>query len=142
MENIMLTKNISLAEAVSSQAATRLKINNTPNADVICKLRLTAEKVVQPVRDHFGQPIRISSAYRNPEVNKAVGGSKTSQHMTGEAFDIQGTNGITNAQIFNYIKNNLVFDQLIWEFGTTTNPAWVHVSYKATGNRKQVLVIK
>ena len=138
----MLSKNISLEEAISSQAATRLKINNTPSAEIQNKLKITAEKVIQKVRDHFGQPIRISSGYRSPKVNAAVGGSKTSQHMTGEAYDIQGTNGITNAQIFQYIKQNLLFDQLIWEFGTTKNPAWVHVSYREGRNRKQVLIIK
>ena len=138
----MLSKNISLEEAISSQAATRLKINNKPSAEIQNKLKITAEKVIQKVRDHFGQPIRISSGYRSPKVNKAVGGSKTSQHMTGEAYDIQGTNGITNAQIFEYIKQNLLFDQLIWEFGTTKNPAWVHVSYREGRNRKQVLIIK
>lgn len=138
----MLTKNISLDEAISSETATRNKLNNTPNADVICKLKTTAEKVVQKVRDHFGKPIRVSSGYRSPSVNKAVGGSKTSQHLTGEAFDIQGTNGVTNAEIFKYIKDNLEFDQLIWEFGNSKNPAWVHVSYREGKNRKQVLTIK
>ena len=138
----MLSKNISLEEAISSQAATRLKINNTPSAEIQNKLKITAEKVIQKVRDHFGQPIRISSGYRSPKVNAAVAGSKTSQHMTGEAYDIQGTNGVTNAQIFEYIKQNLLFDQLIWEFGTTKNPAWVHVSYREGRNRKQVLIIK
>lgn len=138
----MLSKNISLEEAIASQSATRLKINNTPSTEIQNKLKITAEKVVQKVRDHFGQPIRISSGYRSPKVNAAVGGSKTSQHMTGEAFDIQGTNGVTNAQIFNFIKQNLLFDQLIWEFGTTKNPAWVHVSYREGRNRKQVLIIK
>lgn len=142
MKNIMLSKNVSLLEAVTSQSAIRLGIDNTPDADIICKLKLTAEQVVQKVRDHFGVPIRISSGYRSPKLNKAIGGSATSQHMKGEAFDIQGTNGISNKQIFDYIKNNLDFDQLIWEYGNDKNPAWVHVSYKAKGNRKSAIRIK
>ena len=100
-----------------------------------------AENVFQPIREHFGVPIHLSSGYRSAALNKAVGGSSSSQHCTGEAIDIDmdGTT-ITNAQIFNYIKDNLNFDQLIWEFGTDNNPDWVHVSYESTGKqRKQVL---
>lgn len=142
VENIMISKNLSLSECITSQTAERKKIDNTPNADVICALRLVAEKVFQPIREHFGKPIRVSSAYRSPKLNAAIGGSKTSQHVKGEALDLQGTNGVTNAQIYNYIKNNLDFDQLLWEYGTDKEPAWVHVSYKPKGNRKQVLRIK
>jgi len=106
--------------------------------------------VFQPIRDHFGVPIRISSGYRSAALNKAIGGAgktingvyvPSSQHCTGEAVDIDmdGTS-VTNAQIFNYIKENLNFDQLIWEFGTDTNPDWVHVSYNSDGaQRKQIL---
>jgi hypothetical protein len=103
-----------------------------------------AENVFQPIREHFGVPIHISSGYRSAALNKAVGGSASSQHCTGEAIDIDmdGTS-ITNAQIFNFIKDNLNFDQMIWEFGTDTNPDWVHVSYESTGKqRKQILVAK
>ncbi len=142
MENIMISENLSLQECVSSQTATRNKIDNTPDAAVICSLRLVAEKVFQPIRKHFGKPIRVSSAYRSPKLNAAIGGSKTSQHVKGEALDLQGTNGVTNKQIYDYVKNNLDFDQLIWEYGTDKEPAWVHVSYKPKGNRKQVIRIK
>jgi hypothetical protein len=103
-----------------------------------------AENVFQPIREHFGVPIHISSGYRSAALNKAVGGSASSQHCTGEAIDIDmdGTS-ITNAQIFNFIKDNLNFDQMIWEFGTDKNPDWVHVSYESTGKqRKQILVAK
>lgn len=137
-----LSKNLTLREAITSQTAERLGLNNMPSKSIINVMILTAEKVFQPVRDHFGKPIRVSSFYRSPAVNKAVGGSATSQHCTGEAIDMQGTNGLTNAEIFYWIKNNLDFDQLIWEYGNSTEPAWVHVSYTARRkNRKQVFAI-
>lgn len=137
-----LSKNLTLQEAISSQTAQRKGLDNTPSKSTINVMILTAEKVFQPVRDHFGVPIRVSSFYRSPAVNAAVGGSKTSQHRTGEAIDMQGTNGLTNAEIFNWIRKNLDFDQLIWEYGNSTEPAWVHVSYTAKRkNRKQVFAI-
>lgn len=137
-----LSKNLTLREAITSQTAERRGLNNMPSKSTINVMILTAEKVFQPVRDHFGKPIRVSSFYRSPAVNKAVGGSANSQHCTGEAIDMQGTNGLTNAEIFYWIKNNLDFDQLIWEYGNSTEPAWVHVSYTARRkNRKQVFAI-
>lgn len=137
-----LTENLTLKEAITSQTAERRGLDNTPDKSTINVMRLTAERVFQPVRDHFGKPIRVSSFYRSPAVNKAVGGSATSQHRTGEAIDMQGTNGLTNAEIFEYIRKNLDFDQLIWEYGNSTEPAWVHVSYTAKRkNRKQVFAI-
>lgn len=139
--NRMLSPNLWLNEVITSQTAIRKKIDNTPSEAVILNLILVAVHVFQRVRDHFGKPIRVSSGYRSPKLNKAVGGSTSSQHVTGEALDIQGTNGLTNAQIFQYIKDNLDFDQLIWEYGTEDEPAWVHVSYRKKGNRKQVFAI-
>jgi hypothetical protein len=115
-----------------------------PTAEHIENFKKLAEKVFQPIRDHFAVPIRISSGYRSAALNKAIGGSLSSQHCSGEAIDIDmdGTS-ITNAQVFNFIKDNLEFDQLIWEFGTDKNPDWVHVSYETTGKqRKQILVAK
>jgi hypothetical protein len=115
-----------------------------PTPEHIENFKLLAEKVFQPIRDHFGVPIRISSGYRSKELNTAIGGSLSSQHCQGEAIDIDmdGTT-VTNAEIFNYIKDNLNFDQLIWEFGTDTNPDWVHVSYDSSGKqRKQILKAK
>ena len=112
-----------------------------PTPEHIENFKLLAENVFQPIREHFGVPIILSSGYRSKELNTAVGGALSSQHCTGEAIDIDmdGTD-ITNAQVFNYIKDNLEFDQLIWEFGTATNPDWVHVSYESTGKqRKQIL---
>lgn len=136
-----ITENLTLAELTRSQTATRLGIKNTAPAFVIENLKSVAENVFEPIREHFNVPIRISSGYRSKELNKAIKGSKNSQHMTGQALDLQGTNGLTNALIFEYIKNNLEFDQLIWEFGTKSEPAWVHVSFSKIKNRKQILYI-
>jgi hypothetical protein len=147
---MQLSKNLALSEVTRSETAKRKGISNMPTPEHIENFKLLAEKVFQPIREHFGVPIRISSGYRSAALNKAIGGAgKTvngvyipaSQHCTGEAIDIDmdGTS-VTNAAIFNYIKDNLAFDQLIWEFGTDTNPDWVHVSYESTGKqRKQIL---
>ncbi len=136
-----LSKNLTLQEAVKSNTATRLGIPNTPEQWEINNLRAVAENVFQPVRDHFGVPIGVSSGYRSKALNKAIGGSKYSQHMIGEALDLDADiyGKVTNAEIFNYIKNNLEWDQMIWEFGDDEEPNWVHVSYKEAGrNRKQI----
>lgn len=138
---MQLSKNLSLAEVTRSETAKRRGVSNMPTEAHIANFKLLAEKVFQPIREHFGVPIHISSGYRSAALNKAIGGASSSQHCTGEAIDIDmdGT-AITNAQIFNYIKDNLEFDQLIWEFGTDANPDWVHVSYESTGKqRKQIL---
>jgi zinc D-Ala-D-Ala carboxypeptidase len=140
---MQLSEHLSLTEAIKSATGKRLGISNIPPASIIETLKLTAEKVFEPIRKHFGVPIYVVSGYRCKALNDAIGGSKTSQHMQGEAFDIDmdGTSsGITNRDIFMYIKDNLVFDQLIWEFGNDQNPSWVHVSYESKGlQRKQVL---
>lgn len=138
-----LSNNLDLAEVIRSESAKRHGISNQPTPEHIANFKLLAEKIFQPIRDHFGKPIRISSGYRSKALNAKIGGSLTSQHCTGEAIDIDmdgSPDGITNADVFNYIKDNLNFDQLIWEFGTDNNPDWVHVSYESTGKqRKQVL---
>ena len=142
----MISANISEAEGFKSQEAVRRGINNFSADEAILKnMRHVAENVFEKIREHFGKPIGISSFYRCSELNKAIGGSKTSQHVRGEAIDIDADifGGITNAEIFEYVKKNLVFDQLIWEYGDDKNPAWVHVSLKRDGkNRKQILKIK
>ena len=138
---MQLSKNLSLAEVMRSETAKRKGISNMPTPEHIENFKLLAENVFQPIREHFGVPIHISSGYRSKALNTAVGGSLSSQHCSGEAIDIDmdGTS-VTNAQIFNYIKDNLNFDQMIWEFGTDSNPDWVHVSYESTGKqRKQIL---
>jgi hypothetical protein len=136
-----LSKNLTLQEAVKSNTATRLGIPNNPEQWEVNNLRAVAENVFQPVRDHFGVPIGVSSGYRSKALNKAIGGSKYSQHMIGEALDLDADiyGKVTNAEIFNYIKDNLEWDQMIWEFGHDDEPNWVHVSYKENGfNRKQL----
>ena len=138
---MQLSKNLVLAEVIRSETAKRKGISNMPTPEHIENFKKLAENVFQPIRDHFGVPIYISSGYRIKALNKAVGGSLSSQHCQGEAIDIDmdGTS-ITNKQIFDFIKDNLVFDQMIWEFGTDKNPGWVHVSYESTGRqRKQIL---
>jgi zinc D-Ala-D-Ala carboxypeptidase len=141
---MQLSKNLSLAEVMRSETAKRKGVSNMPTEAHIANFKLLAEKVFQPIREHFGVPIHISSGYRSAALNKAVGGSATSQHCTGEAIDIDmdGTS-VTNRQIFDFIKDNLEFDQCIFEFGTEENPDWVHVSYESTGKqRKQILRAK
>jgi hypothetical protein len=141
---MQLSKNLALSEVTRSETAKRKGISNMPTPEHIENFKKLAENVFQPIRDHFAVPIRISSGYRSKELNTAIGGSLSSQHCQGEAIDIDmdGTT-ITNKQIFDFIKNNLNFDQLIWEFGTDKNPDWVHVSYESTGKqRKQILVAK
>ena len=135
---MMLSKNFSLAEMTRSATADRKRIENVPNAAQIEFLVELCENVLQPVREEFG-PIRISSGYRSPKLNVAIGGSTSSQHcaLRGAAADISMKE--KNKDIFNYIKDELIFDQLIWEFGSDENPSWVHVSYHYGHNRKQVL---
>ena len=137
-----LSKNLSLAEATKSLTAKRLGIDNTPDEWVTENLRQVAINIFQPVRDAFRNPIYVSSGYRSADLNAAIGGSKRSQHVEGRALDLDADvyGGCTNSQIFNYIKENLEFDQLIWEFGDESNPDWVHVSFIYDGdNRKRCL---
>jgi zinc D-Ala-D-Ala carboxypeptidase len=138
---MQLSKNLSLAEMIISDSAKRAGISNTPTEEHLSNMKKLAINVFQPIREHFNVPIHISSGYRSLALNKAIKGASSSQHCSGEAMDIDmdGTT-ISNAQIFNWIKDNLIFDQLIWEFGTDANPSWVHVSYESTGKqRKQIL---
>lgn len=135
-----ISKYISGKEGVHSDTAKRNGIKNLPNLLQLKAMMLLAEKVFEPMRNHFRVAIAVNSFFRSIELNKIIGGSKTSQHCKGEAIDLDDKfGGIENQQIFNYIKDNLDFDQLIWEFGTDEHPDWVHVSYKAKGNRKQIL---
>lgn len=139
---MQLSKHLSLAEVTRSDSAKRNGISNQPTAEHLENFKKLAVNIFEPIREHFGVPILISSGYRSKELNAAIGGSATSQHCQGEAIDIDmdGSGTISNADVFNYIKDELNFDQLIWEFGTDKNPDWVHVSYESTGKqRKQIL---
>lgn len=141
---MQLSENLSLAEMISSESAKRKGIDNKPTAEHIENMKALAQHIFQPIRNHFAKPIHISSGYRSKELNKAIGGSQTSQHSKGQAMDIDmDGSDISNRDIFMWIKHNLEFDQLIWEFGTKANPDWVHVSFNPIGNqRKQILVAK
>lgn len=137
-----LSEHLDLSEVIRSESAKRNGISNMPTAEHIENFKVLAEKVFQPIREHFRCPIHISSGYRSKELNSIVGGSSTSDHCFGRAIDIDmdGTpNGVTNADVYNFIKDNLDYKQLIWEFGTDKNPDWVHVSYSEGDNRKQRL---
>lgn len=134
-----LTENFTLQEMIHSNTAIAKGIVNIPNESQINFIRELCTNILQPIRDNFSVPIRISSGFRSPRLNVAIGGSTSSQHcaLRGAAADIQMDE--MNADIFNYIKDELIFDQLIWEFGDDENPDWVHVSFHKGNNRKEIL---
>jgi zinc D-Ala-D-Ala carboxypeptidase len=137
-----LSTHLDLSEVTRSDFAKRKGIKNMPNPEQTENLITLVNKVFEPIRVHFGVPIFISSGFRSKNLNTAIGGSLTSQHCKGEAIDIDmdgSSSGVTNAMVFNFIKDNLKFDQLIWEFGDANNPDWVHVSYSEGKNRNQLL---
>jgi zinc D-Ala-D-Ala carboxypeptidase len=135
-----LTTNFSLHELTKSETALRLGLDNTPDDEATENLRLLCEKVLQPVRDHYGKGVKVNSAYRSPESNAAVGGSKTSDHCKGMAADIE-IPGVANADLAQWIMDNLDYTQLILEFYTPGIPdsGWVHISYDPANLRKQEL---
>tara|TARA_R100000655_G_scaffold108491_1_gene160543 strand:+ start:168 stop:623 length:456 start_codon:yes stop_codon:yes gene_type:complete len=137
----MISKHISNKEGVYSRTALRLNIDNTPTQEHKQNMRLLAENIFEPLRAYVGGPIKINSFYRSPELNKAIGGSVKSQHCHGQAIDIDDTFGrATNAEMFEFVKKNLNFDQMIWEFGDNKNPNWVHISYVSENkNRNRCL---
>jgi len=125
-----ISDHITYAESIHSNTAKRRGIDNTPNPTQVETMKVTAEKIFEPLRKFVGGPIKVNSFFRSPELNTAIGGSKTSQHCKGQAIDIDDVFGYkTNAEMYNWIKENLNFDQMIWEFGTDMNPNWVHISY-------------
>ena len=138
-----LSEHLDLSEVTRSDMAKRKGLSNMPTPEHIENFKKLAENIFEPIRKHFGVPIMISSGYRSKELNKAIGGSLTSQHCLGQALDLDmdGTpNGVTNKMVFDFIKDNLEYDQLISEFGTKEKPDWVHVSYNPKGKqRKQTL---
>jgi hypothetical protein len=135
-----ISAHFALAEFTRSESAKRHGVSNEPTPEHLKNLITLCEKVLEPIRMKFG-PINISSGYRSKALNHYIGGSLNSQHCEAKAADIDmdGMGGASNTEIFNYIKDSLDFDQLIWEFGDNNKPDWVHVSYNAPKNRKQVL---
>tara|TARA_R110000824_G_scaffold110447_2_gene258467 strand:+ start:220 stop:678 length:459 start_codon:yes stop_codon:yes gene_type:complete len=136
-----ISTHISKKEGIRSITALRLGIDNTPGDPELQNMKLIAEKVFEPLRDFVDGPIRINSMFRSQDLNRAIGGSRKSQHCKGQAIDIDDTFGVMpNSAMFNWIKQNLSYDQLIWEFGTQDNPDWVHVSYvNPESNRNRCL---
>ena len=135
-----LTANFSLHELTKSETALRMGFDNTPGEAETEALRLLCEKVLQPVRDHFGKGVKVNSGFRSSESNAAVGGSKTSDHCLGRAADIE-IPGVANADLAQWIMDNLDYTQLILEFYTPGIPdsGWVHVSYDPANLKKQEL---
>jgi zinc D-Ala-D-Ala carboxypeptidase len=141
---VKLSNYVSLAEVTKSDTAKRKGIDNTPTAEHLENLKTICVEVFDKVREHFGVPIYISSGYRSAGLNKAIGGSKNSDHNLGRALDLDQDfrgNGITNMEVFEFIKDNLEFDQLIAEFQRADGDfEWIHVGYRKGANRKQILV--
>ena len=126
----MISKHISYKEGVHSITAIRKGIDNEPNEEQLANMKLVANNVFEPLRVFINGPIKVNSFFRSLDLNKAIGGSTKSQHCKGQAIDIDDTYGkATNAEMYWWIKENLDFDQMIWEFGNNDNPDWVHVSY-------------
>ena len=133
----MISKHISFDEATVSNTATRFGIENNPSDIQLACMKLVAEKCFEPLREWYNKPIKVNSFFRCESLNTKVGGSKTSQHVKGEAIDLSGGNKEENKKLFDWCKENLEFDQLINEYDYT----WVHISYTVK-NRKQILAIK
>lgn len=136
-----ISNHVSYKEGIKSNTALRRGIDNTPGGYERSNMEIVADKIFEPLREWVGGPIKINSFYRCEELNRAIGGSSRSQHCEGRAIDLDDTFGYkTNAEMFEYIRRNLSFDQLIWEFGDDKNPAWVHVSYVSQDqNRLRVM---
>jgi zinc D-Ala-D-Ala carboxypeptidase len=135
-----VSEHFALAEFTRSESAKRHGVSNEPTPEHLENLKVLCEKVLEPIRVKFG-PINISSGYRSKALNHYIGGSLNSQHCEAKAADIDmdGMGGATNKEIFDFIKDTLDFDQMIWEFGDNNKPDWVHVSYNGAKNRKQIL---
>ena len=138
-----LSEHFTLEEMIKSQTGIRKGIDNTASPEVVENLVYLCVNVLEKIRAHFGKPITINSGYRGPKLNKAIGGAKTSQHLTGQAADIEIA-GVDNLTLFSWIRDTLEFDQLILEYHKIGIPdsGWVHVSWNSSRNKKQVLTIK
>jgi|TARA_R100000781_G_scaffold57694_1_gene37253 hypothetical protein len=127
---MIISDHITYAEAIHSNTAKRKRIDNTPNPTQVEAMKLTAQEVFEPLREWVGGPIKVNSFFRSVALNEAIGGVASSQHCKGQAIDLDDVYGRkSNAEMFHWIKENLCFDQLIWEFGTDMNPNWIHVSF-------------
>lgn len=131
-------KYFTIEELCASDTARVNNITNTPTEEHEESLKALVDNILDNLREWYGAPIIVNSGYRGAALNKLVGGASSSQHCKGEAADIVASNRNDNAKLFNYIKENLPFDQLIWEKGDNSNPSWIHVSYSSR-NRKEVL---
>tara|TARA_R100000664_G_C2742819_1_gene131028 strand:- start:233 stop:703 length:471 start_codon:yes stop_codon:yes gene_type:complete len=137
-----ISEHVSYREGIYSRTAERKDLDNTPNPEQLKCMMEIARDVFEPLREWVGGPIRVNSFYRGEELNKAIGGSSRSQHCKGQAMDIDDTGcKKTNAEMYHYIKDNLDYDQLIWEFGDDSNPSWVHVSYVTHRPNKKILTV-
>ncbi len=138
-----LTKNFTLAEMTKSETALRFGMGNHPGDTELENLKILCEKVLQPVRDHYGKGVKVNSGFRHPLVNAKVGGSPRSEHCKGMAADIE-IPGVANADLAEWIRDNLDYTQLILEFYTPGIPdsGWVHVSYNQHDLKKQVMTAK
>ena len=136
-----ISKHISYREATHSATAKRRGLDNTPNQEQLENMYKVAEFIFEPLRLFVGGPIKINSFFRSVAVNRAVGGTSRSQHCKGQAIDIDDVFGHkTNAEMFQYVRENIDFDQMIWEFGSNNNPSWLHISYVSKAeNRNRIL---
>jgi len=135
-----ISKHISWTEAIRSKTAEKKEIANVPTETEIVAMKKLAKEVFEPLREWAKNPIRVNSFYRSKDLCLAIKSKTTSQHTKGQAIDIDATGKKSNADLFNYIKDNLNFDQLIWEFGDDENPDWIHVSFVGlNGNRNRIL---
>ena len=125
-----ISDHITYAEAIHSNTAKRRGIDNTPSETQVLSMKLLADKIFEPLRKFVGGPIKVNSFFRSVALNEAIGGVASSQHCKGQAIDIDDVYGRkTNAEMYKWIQENLDYDQMIWEFGTDTQPNWIHVSY-------------
>lgn len=137
-----ISKHISYSEATKSSAAKAAKVDNTPGVVELASMRLLAENVFEPLREWYGKPIKINSFYRSKALNTAVGGSSTSDHVKGMAIDLDTPSNAENKKLFDWLKDNVEYTQLIWEYGDKSGPDWVHISYDKNNLKKQILYIK
>jgi len=127
---MIISDHITYAEAIHSNTAKRKRIDNTPNPTQVDAMKLTAELVFEPLREWVGGPIKVNSFFRSVALNEVLGGVASSKHCKGQAVDLDDVYGRkSNAEMYRWVKENLCFDQLIWEFGTDMNPNWIHISY-------------